>query len=557
MPVTVCEFESHSAHFLLFYMKILSSDQIRIVDAETIKREGISSLELMKRAATAFCDWLTKKYTNKQSLIAIFSGVGNNGGDGLVIARILHKLGYNVEVFIVEYKDCYSDDCAHNLRRIKAEKIHYKKILDKIDIPSLEKYDIVIDGIFGIGLSREVSGITKDVIEVINEFSSINTRYSEKDYFGAHTSCSEAHMGYSKAHAGYSNARKSVISIDVPSGLFLDRKTDFAVEANETVSFHIPKLALYLPDNYLFTGNVTIFDIGLNEQAISEVVSNLFYTEKNDIKASLKPLLKFAHKGTEGHALIIGGSIGKIGSVSLASKAALKMGCGLITAYVPMCGVSVVQSQFAEAMVIEDKGNEHISEINFDIVPDAIGIGVGMGQHEDTIAAFYQFILNYKVPMVIDADGLNILSQHPEWLSIIPPKTILTPHPKELMRLIGNWSDDFEKIKKTVELAKKFDLIIIIKGAYSLIIDEKYIYVNSSGTPALATAGSGDVLTGMITSLLAQGYDSIDAARVGTYIHGMTADITSQHIHPRSFIASDIIDNIGRCYISLDSLFNK
>lgn len=536
MPVTVCEFESHSAHFLLFYMKILSSEQIRIVDAETINREDISSLELMKRAATAFCDWFTKKYTNKHSLIVIFSGVGNNGGDGLVIARILHKRGYNVEVFIVEYKDSYSDDCAHNLRRVKKEKIHCKKIQDKLDIPFIEKYDIVIDGVFGLGLSREVKGIAADVIEVINDFSSLIA-------------------GYYKAHAGYSKAHKSVISIDVPSGLFLDKKTDFAVKANETVSFHTPKLALYLPENYLFAGNVTILDIGLNEQAISEIESNLFFTERNDIKASIKPLLKFAHKGTEGHALIIGGSIGKIGSVSLATKAALKMGCGLITAYVPKCGVNIIQSQFPEAMVIEDKGDKHISEINFDITPDAIGIGIGMGQHEETITAFYQFTQNYKGPMVIDADGLNVLSKHQEWLSIIPPKTILTPHPKELMRLIGNWRDDFDKIKKTVEIAQRFDLIIIIKGAYSLIIDSQNIYVNSSGTPALATAGSGDVLTGMITSLLAQGYDSMDAARVGTYIHGMTADITSQYIHPRTFIASDIIDNIGKCYINLDSLF--
>lgn len=552
-------------------MKILSSDQIRIVDAETIKREGISSLELMKRAATAFCDWFTKKYTNKHSQIVIFSGVGNNGGDGLVIARILHKLGYNVEVLIVEYKDSYSDDCAHNLRRIKAEKIHYKKIQDKIDIPSLEKYDIVIDGIFGIGLSREVSGIAADVIKVINEghsdFSKDHTSYSELDYSEAHTGnskahtgFSEAHMGYSKAHSGYSNAHsgysnahKCIISIDVPSGLFLNKKTDFAVIANETISFQIPKLALYLPENYLYAGNVTVLDIGLNEQTIYEIESNSFYTEKKDIKASLKPLVKFAHKGTQGHSLIIGGSIGKIGSVSLASKAALKMGCGLVTAYVPKCGVNVIQSHFPEAMVIEDKCNEHICEISFDISPDAIGVGIGMGLYEETITAFYKFVKNYKGPMVIDADGLNILSKHQDWLLLLPPKTILTPHPKELMRLIGNWNDDFDKIKKTVELAQRLDLIIIIKGAYSLIIDSQNIYVNSSGTPALATAGSGDVLTGMITSLLAQGYNAIDAARVGTFIHGMTADITSQIIHPRSFIASDIIDNIGQCYIKLDS----
>ena len=515
-------------------MKILSSEQIRVVDAETIKREGISSLELMKRAASAFCDWFTKKYTNKHSLIAIFSGVGNNGGDGLVITRILHKLGYNVEVFIVEYKDCYSDDCAHNLRRVKSEKLHYKKIQNKVDIPSLEKYDIVVDGIFGTGLSREVSGIAADVIDEINKFSLINSRNSE---------------------LSFSNIHKSVISIDVPSGMFLDRKTDFAVKANETVSFQIPKIALYLPENSLFTGNVTIVDIGLNEQAISEIKSSLFFTQQEDIKKLLKPLVKYAHKGSEGHALIIGGSRGKIGSVCLASKAALKTGCGLITAYVPKCGLKVIQSTFAEAMVIEDKGNDHLIEIDFNIVPDAIGIGVGMGQYEDTIAAFHKFIQGYNEPMVIDADGINILSKHQDWLSILPPKTILTPHPKELMRLIGDWSDDFDKIKKTVELANKFDIILIIKGAYSLVIDGENIYVNSSGTPALATAGSGDVLTGIITSLLAQGYCPIDAARVGVFIHGMTADLTTCCIHPRSFIASDIIDNIGNCYLHLDSLF--
>jgi hydroxyethylthiazole kinase-like uncharacterized protein yjeF len=513
-------------------MKILSSEQIRIVDTETIRREGISSLELMRSAATAFCNWFTKAHSNKLSSIVIFSGTGNNGGDGLVIARILHKLGYNIEVFIVEYNDSYSDDCAHNIRRIKAEKISYKKIQNKKDIPSLEKFDIVIDGIFGIGLSREVSGIAAEVIKEINKFSLVISGNSE------FTS---------------SKINKSVISIDVPSGLFLDRKTDFAVRAKETITFHTPKIAFYLPDNYIFVGNVTVVDIGLNEQAISEIESDLYYTEKKIIKTLLKPLVKFAHKGTEGHALVIGGSLGKIGSMCLASKAALKTGCGLITAYVPKCGLQVIQSQFAEAMVIEDKGNDYIEDIVFNIDPDSIGLGMGMGQHEDTISAFHQFLQCYKVPMVIDADGINILSKRKDWLSLLSPKTILTPHPKELMRLIGEWSDDFEKIKKTVELAQKYDLIIVVKGAHSLIIDAKCVFVNSSGTPALATAGSGDVLTGMITSLLAQGYKPIDAAKVGVFIHGMTTDLTSHCIHPRSFIASDIIDNISNCYINLDS----
>lgn len=512
-------------------MKIFSSEQIRKVDAETISSEGISSLELMKRAATAFCSWFTKKYTNKQSSIVIFSGVGNNGGDGLVIARILHKQGYKVEVFIVEYSTNYSDDCAHNLRRIKAEKISCKKIIDKSDILDIEQFDIVIDAVFGTGLSRKVTGIAADVIEQINNFS-VNNR--------------------ADAEQPYKRNFKRVISIDVPSGLFLDRNTSLAVMANETVTFQIPKLSLFLPDNYQFTGNVTIVDIGLNEQAISEIESNIYYTEKIDVKALIKTLGKFAHKGTEGHALIIGGSFGKIGSVCLATRAALKTGCGLITAYVPKCGVQVLQSGFAEAMVVADSGSEHISNIEYNIKPDAIGIGIGMGQHNETVSAFSQFLHNYKGALVIDADGINILAKHKYLLQKLPPKTILTPHPKELSRLIGDWSDDFDKINKTVDLAQQYDLIIVIKGAYSIIIDANNIYVNSTGTPALATAGSGDVLTGMITSLLAQRYRPIDAARVGVYLHGMTANITSHCIHPRSFIASDIIENISDCYRDID-----
>ena len=511
-------------------MKILSSEQIRKVDADTIRIEGISSLELMKRAGTVFCDWFTKKYTNKQSSIVIFAGVGNNGGDGLVIARILNRLGYKVDVYVVEYKDIYSDDCAHNLRRIKAEKISYKKIHNNSDIPSLVFYDIVIDGIFGIGLARDINGIASDVIKEINKFSLQTT----------------ANIDLAKTKIS-----KSVISIDVPSGLFLDRKTEFAVMATETVTFHTPKLALYLPENYQFVGDIILVDIGLNEQVISEIETNLFYTEKKDIKVLSKPLVKFAHKGTEGHALIIGGSLGKVGSVALASKAALKSGCGLITAYVPKCGMQIIQSHFVEAMVIEDKGVDYITDIEFHIKTDAIGIGIGMGQNEKTVSAFHKFLKNYNGSLVIDADGLNILSKHNDLLSFLPSKTIITPHPKELNRLIGKWDDDFDKIKKSVEFAKKYNLIVVLKGAYSLIIDANNIFVNSTGTPALATAGSGDVLTGIITSLLAQGYTPIDAARVGTYIHGMTADITAKSIHPRSFIASDIIDNIGNSYFNL------
>lgn len=497
-------------------MKILTSEQIRKIDTETIAREGIPSLELMRRAATAFYQLFTGKYTDRNTSVIIFAGVGNNGGDALVVARLLHQSGYPVKACMVEFIDRYTEDCAHNVRQIKAENISYKKIVGEEDIPDLTPFDVVIDGIFGTGLSRNVSGIAADVITRINE------------------------------------SGKEVISIDVPSGLFPDRKTEFAVKATETVTFQIPKLALYLPGNAEFTGNVRIVDIGLNEEAIAEAETHIYMTKEREIRTILKPLSKFAHKGTQGHALIIGGSLGKCGSVSLASKAALKTGCGLVTAYLPKCGVATIQSYFPEAMALEDKGAERITSIDYDLRPDAIGIGMGMGLHEETAQAMYYFLRKNNTPLVVDADGLNILARHHDWLSFLPAGTILTPHPKELQRLIGEWRDDYEKIEKTSLFARKYKVIMVVKGAYSLIIGGEEIHVNSSGTPALATAGSGDVLTGMITSLLAQGYRPVEAARVGIFLHGMTADLTGDCIHPRSFVASDIIENIGNAYRCLE-----
>jgi len=497
-------------------MKILTAEQIREIDLKTTTYENISSLELMKRASKAFFDWFTTRFTDKNLPVSVFSGTGNNGGDGLVVARMLQKSGYKVHVFIVEYSQHYSEDCAHNVRRAKVENIPIKKITSTGDLPSLSGFEIIIDAIFGTGLNREVTGIAREVIEKINR------------------------------------SGKKIISIDVPSGLSMNGKTYFAVHATETVTMQIPKLALYLPDNRNFTGEVYLINIGLNETAISDAKTAFYFITKQEIKELLKPLDKFAHKGTQGHSLLIGGSIGKMGSVCLASRAALKTGCGLVTAYVPKCGTSVLQSAFPEAMVVEDRNDTHITGIDFTIHPDAVGAGVGLSESPETQHAFYRFLQQNKSPLVIDADGLNILSKNKEWLALLPSRTILTPHPKELFRLIGVWNEDYDKIYKTREFAKKYRLIIVLKGAYTLIIDSENVYVNSSGTPALATAGSGDVLTGIITSLLAQGYEPLDAAKAGVFIHGLTANLSATKIHARSFTASDIIDNIGNAYFDIE-----
>ena len=498
-------------------MKILSSAAIRTVDAKTIQYDKISSSDLMENAATAFFNSFTQKYKNKEKTIALFCGIGNNGGDGLVVARLLHNAGYTVVVYMLRVSDTLSDDCALNIERAKRVGVNITDITSTVQIPDLHDSDIIIDAIFGTGLSREITGLIKDVINAINA------------------------------------TNKTVISVDVPSGLFLDKPTQLAVEATETVTFQIPKLSLFLPDNNRFVGKLSIEDIGLSRVAIDEAETDKYYITLEDMVKQLKPLGQFAHKGTQGHALIVGGSLGKIGAVSLASKAALKSGCGLVSAFVPKCGTIPLQSFFPEVMVIEDSKQNSISSITFDIRPDAIAIGMGMGKQDETKQALQQFIKSNNIPLVIDADALNILSENYEWINDLQPNTILTPHPGELKRLIGAWENDFEKIELTRALAQKYNLIVVIKGAHTIIVDAKNMYVNSSGTSALATAGSGDVLSGIIVSLLAQGYEPIVATQLGVYIHGKTANITTEEINPRTFIASDIIENIGKVYNMMDS----
>lgn len=273
-----------------------------------------------------------------------------------------------------------------------------------------------------------------------------------------------------------------------------------------------------------------------------------------EIKKIYKPINPYAHKGIQGHAVIIAGSYGKIGAAVLASKACIKSGCGLVTAHIPKCGYEILQVAIPEVMVTTANHEKHISEIRLEIVPQAIAIGPGIGQEPDTQNALHEFLKINKTPLVIDADALNILSQNKSWLNLLQPETILTPHPKELERLIGSWNSNQEKFEKTIEFSKQYKVIVVMKGAPTHIIKGDTIYQNTTGNAALATAGSGDVLTGIITSLLAQGYQPIQAVQLGVYLHGLTADIALPQTAYQSFIASDIIDNLGKAFLRIDSL---
>lgn len=278
------------------------------------------------------------------------------------------------------------------------------------------------------------------------------------------------------------------------------------------------------------------------------------YINKTEILKRYKPINPKTHKGIQGHALIIAGSYGKIGAAVLASKACLKTGCGLVTALVPKCGYEIMQIANPEVMVITDEKEQHISKISFEIKPQAIAIGPGLEQELATQLAVHAFLKTNTIPLVIDADALNIVSKNKDWLSILQPKTILTPHPKELERLIGKWGSVAEKFEKTIAFSRFHHLIIVMKGAPTYIIDNETIYENTTGNAALATAGSGDVLTGMITSILAQSYEPIDAAILGVYLHGLTADIALPETGYQSFIASDCIATIGKAFLTLENL---
>lgn len=497
-------------------MKIFNAAQIRQADEMTVAKQNISYNDLMERAGNEVFLWLKKQFPDKETVFHIFCGQGNNGGDGLVVARLLHADNYKVVIDITEEAGNPTPDFTANLKKIDEAGIQY----NQNTVYQYEKGRLVyIDALFGIGLTRELNDTIKQVINKIN------------------------------------NREAIIVSIDVPSGMFMDRKTSFAVKSDVVLTFQFPKLALYLPDNASFVKEVAVLDIGLDNGFIKNTVTDYYFTDEFDVYSHYKPVAHNAHKGTQGHALIIGGSYGKIGAVCLSAKAALKSGSGLVTAYLPKCGYMVVQSSFPEAMVLTD-GDEHITQISFGFQPKAISIGMGLGQHKDTQKALYEFLKIVTVPLVIDADALNILSYNKEWLKLLPENTILTPHPKELERLMGSWKDDFDKIEMMKSFSKEYKLVLIAKDAHTMIIHNGTVHINSSGNAALATGGSGDVLTGIITGLLAQSYSPVDAAIFGVYLHGLIADIGIIETGKQAFIASDILKYMGKAYMDIDAKCN-
>jgi ADP-dependent NAD(P)H-hydrate dehydratase / NAD(P)H-hydrate epimerase len=496
-------------------MKILNARQTAELDSYTIKNEPVSSTDLMERAALAFTKWFTNNYPDSSKML-IFCGPGNNGGDGLAIARLLIKKNYNPAVYIIK-SEKYSGDFMLNKERLE-ELSAIQFISDREDIPYIVDSDVVIDAIFGSGLNKKPEGIFEECINAINK----------------------------------SNAE--VISVDIASGLFADKVTEGTViiEPEFTISFQLPKLAFLLPQNEKYTGNWHLTDIGLNEEFIKKTETPFFYTDENTIKGWIKKRKRFSHKGTYGKSLIIGGSDGMMGAVVLAAKACLKAGTGLCKTHIPEGGYEILQISVPENVVLTDPSFNAITRMP-DLKPyNAIGVGPGLSESEETKRALCELFKTAAIPLVIDAGALNLIASDKTLFNHIPAHSILTPHPKEFERLTGPARDDFHRLNLAKELAIKINCFIVLKGAFTVVCTPGgEFHFNSTGNPGMAKAGSGDVLTGIITSLLSQGYEPFKAAVLGVYIHGFAGDCAAQKYGEVSMVASDIIEGIHSFYISI------
>ena len=500
-------------------MKIFPVEDIRALDAYTIKHEPIASIDLMERASLTFVKWFTEKFHERNKKVYVFCGIGNNGGDGLAVARLLSQDHYEVEAFMLGIGYYLSADCKANLERLKKKRsckiVHLK---NGGKMPPLNKDSIIIDAIFGSGLSRPVEGFWAELINHLNS-----------------QSCTR-------------------VAVDIPSGMFADEHTSgISFQAHFTFSFESPKLGFFLPENAERVGEWAYRSIGLHPKFVEKTYTPYHYTTPNNVKRFFQERKKFSHKGTYGHALMVVGSYGKVGAAVLAAKAAIRSGAGLLTVHSPNCAYNILQSSVPEAMVISDE-HEHFITSNYvsDANYRAVGVGCGIGTNPLTVKALSEMFTPSQPPYVLDADALNIIAAHPALFKKIPRHSILTPHPKEFERLFGKTKNDFERIELLRQKAKERKMIIVLKGAHTVIAHPNGDCVfNGTGNPGMATGGSGDVLTGIITGLVAQKYSYFTAAKIGVYLHGLAGDIAVRELGEKSLIASDIIDYLGKAFLQL------
>lgn len=490
-------------------LSIISGKKVSQLDHTHIQREGISALELMESAASAFVSWFINNFKSPEIPIYIFCGPGNNGGDGIAIARLLFQSGYQVTIINLENPSKCSTNFQANFNRLP-------KSIAVVDFGSfdfiLPEKSFVIDAILGVGLDRPLSGNYLDLILKLNGLSATK------------------------------------IAVDIPSGIPSDGAlVGEAFQADYSVTFQFPKLAMLFPEHALYTGEIVVLDIGIPDDLLNQFGEGKFFIRKKDLAVRHKSFHKFSHKGDFGRVLLIGGCVGKVGAILLASKAALRTGSGLVHCHLPESETSSALMVAPEIMVASSEEMRNLDKFN------AIGMGPGWGVQDDC-SFFKRLLEGFRKPIVIDADGLNTLALHPHLLQLIPEQSILTPHFKEFERLVGNCANHLERMQKAKSFCQKHNCILILKGAFTLIsLPNGNQLFNSTGNQYMATAGSGDVLTGMVTSFLGQGYSPENAAICGVFHHGLAGELASVSKR-RGMIASDIIEAIPETYIHMQIL---
>ena len=500
-------------------MKIFTGAQIRELDKYTIEHEPVNSIDLMERAAKAITRSITETWS-KDVPVVVFAGPGNNGGDALAVARMLAEQDYAVSTYLFNINGALSDDCAKNKDRITECKTMkaFIEVTNEFDPPKLEKGMLVVDGLFGSGLNKPLSGGFASLVKYINQ------------------------------------SQATVVSIDIPSGLMTEDNTynvkSNIIRADVTLTLQQKKLSFLFAESQKYIGRLEILDIGLSPEGMKNIPSRYNVVEESSLRRLIRKRSDFAHKGEMGNALLIAGSYGMAGAAILAAKSCLRSGAGKVTVCTPRRNNDIMQISVPEAVMRIDDDDSYFSEAIETKEFSAVGIGPGLGQQEISAVALITQIRRTQVPMVIDADGLNMLASHRAWLQQLPKGIIMTPHPKEFDRLAGNnFSDSYERLSNARDMAEHLQAYIILKGHNSaLCLPDGNVIFNSSGNAGMATAGSGDVLTGIITGLLARGYNQTDACLLGTYLHGLAGDLAAKKVGVESLVAGDIIRYLPQAF---------
>lgn len=503
-------------------IKVATANQIREADQYTILHEPIASIDLMERAATQCLRWYTNEWGHHRQVV-VYCGTGNNGGDGLAIARMLHTEGYAVRVVIVGEVERMSPDCRTNYQRyIQCQGADFQMASpDNLEELLPRSGEAVIDAIFGTGINRPAEGLAAMTIEGVNR-----------------SGC-------------------PLLAIDLPSGLTTDWESFLPgapiTKATVTLTLGLPKPALMVPENAPFTGHWVLLPIGLNASFIAQLQTSYVLIEPSDLAPLLAPRPLHSHKGSYGHGLLMAGSLGMAGAAVLAARAAYRSGIGLVTVHSPSYNRDILQISVPEAIFSSDRHKKVITT-----APDtatrysALAIGPGVGISGATEKALLTTVRKARCPLVIDADGLNILARQPYWPRLLPPNTILTPHPGEFDRLFGTSDNYKSRLDKAQKTASEYGIIIVLKGyRTAIIMPSGKIWFNTTGNPGMATAGSGDVLTGIVLSLLARGLAPSDAACIAVLVHGLAGDWAASTIGETALTASDIVNYLPQAWNEL------